>query len=100
METVVDYIVKSYHFKEADYFLFDYDDDNDIDNDNYIHGLLDKTVKFLTTSIETDFNIIEASINNNNMISIKFSYKDYLGELYNTCNSRGYEYWCVSFIDA
>jgi hypothetical protein len=23
-----------------------------------------------------------------------------LGEVYNTCNSRGYEYWCVSFIDA
>jgi hypothetical protein len=97
METVVDYIVKSYHFKEADYFLFDYDDENV----NDIHILLDKTVKFLTTSIETDFNIIEASINNNNnMISIKFSYKGYLGELYNTCNSRGYEYWCVSFIDA
>ena len=96
METVVDYIVKSYHFKEADYFLFDNDDDNDID----IHILLDKTVNFLKTSIETDFKIIEASINDNYIISIKFSYKDYLGELYNTRNSRGYEYWCVSFIDA
>jgi hypothetical protein len=93
MEAVIDYIVNSYRFKEADYFLYD-------DNENDIHKLLNETVEKLTVSITTDFKIIETNIyDDNSTISIKFSYKDYLGELYNTRNSRGYDYWCVDFID-
>jgi len=96
MEEVIEYIEKNYQLNGYEYILQDRDD-YDYDTDEI---LIEKTVEKLKDRFKEDIEITETTTyDSRTSVSIKFSYKEYLGELNATYDSRGYDYWLISFTD-
>jgi hypothetical protein len=95
MERVLNHIDRWYNCNDADYF--------NKDDHEYFYNtpqeLLEKSVEKLTSRFVSDFEITNTKIYPSGGISIKFSYKGYLGELSDIIDSNGYNLWVVDFIN-
>jgi hypothetical protein len=92
MENVIEYIEKNYQLSGCEYFL---QEDDDYETSEI---LLDETVKKLKAHFKEAVEITETNTyDSRTSVSIKFSYKENLGELTATYDSRGYDYWCIDF---